>query len=130
LEAERVLANRNVLLYMDKCDYQYLPRDTTNDMHIGGNTDHTTTGDATVSNQLKAKLCCLSIDPEDQINLIFEWSNEKYSKVDGYKYEPLTYRSLAKRIWYSRNGGRLEMENGLVQCFSECLLRAHPLYNS
>jgi hypothetical protein len=130
LEAERVLANRNALLYMDKRDYQYLPRET------GGNTNHTTTADATVSHQLKAKLCCLSIDPEDQRNLIFEWSNKKYSKVDGYKYEPLTYRSLAKRIWYSRNGGRLEMENGIVQCFSECLLpdgsivRAHPLYNS
>jgi hypothetical protein len=45
------------------------------------------------------------------------------------------YATVAKRVWFSRTGGRLE-KDGTLQCFSECslpdgtVLRAHPLYNS
>jgi hypothetical protein len=90
----------------------------------------------TKGTKLSSKLCRLWINPDDQRNPNFEWSNKKYSTVDGYQYKPVLYRSAAKKIWYSRNGGRLDMENGSLQCYTECLLpdgstaRAHPLYNS
>jgi hypothetical protein len=130
LEAERVLVQGNMSTYKDKNSYQYLPIDV----------DEASTADSPSfkndESKLSSKLCRLSINPHDQRNLIFEWSNKKYSMVDGYQYEPVIYRSAAKRIWYSRNGGRLDMENGSLQCYTECLLpdgstaRAHPLYNS
>ena len=130
LEAERILVNGNMSTYNVHKDNQYLSIDI-DDNSVLDSPSVTTNG-----MQLSSKLCRLWINPEDQRNLNFEWSNKKYSTVDGYQYKPLIYRSAAKRIWYSTNGGRLDMENGTLQCYTECLLpdgstaRAHPLYNS
>jgi hypothetical protein len=61
---------------------------------------------------------------------------KKHSTTPGYNYEDIVYHTVAKRIWFSRNGGRLDKEGGVLQCYSECVLpdksivRAHPLYNS
>jgi hypothetical protein len=131
LEAERVLVNGNMSTYQhaDK-GYQYVS------IEIDDNLLLDTPSVNTEGTKLSSKLCRLWINPDDQRNLNFEWTNKKYSTVDGYQYEPVIYRSAAKRIWYSRNGGRLDMENGSLQCYTECLLpdgstaRAHPLYNS
>jgi hypothetical protein len=132
IEAERVLANTKALTYRDVDEYQYLPI-------VDDDTRHTIQEHGALQNQshiLQAKFCRLSINPDDDTNLIFEWSNKTYSTVPGYKYQPIVYRSVAKRIWFSQNGGRLCKEGGCLQCYSECILpdgsivRAHPLYNS
>lgn len=130
LEAERLLVNGNMSTYIDTKDYQYIPVETNDD--VAG---FPTAANA-VDSPLFSKLCSLWINPDDQQHLHFQWTNKRYSSIDGYKYEPVIYRSAAKRIWYSRNGGRLDMDNGTLQCYTECRLpdgstaRAHPLYNS
>jgi hypothetical protein len=130
LEAERLLVNGNMSTYIEPKSYHYLPD------HNERNSVSDCLPMAAVETSLSSKLCCIWINPDDQSKLHFKWSNKKYSTLDGYKYEPHIYRSAAKRIWYSKNGGRLDKENGTLQCYTECKLpdgstaRAHPFYNS
>jgi hypothetical protein len=133
VEAERVLAHSKALTYKDVKQYQYVPivrKESVRSIEAGD-------GDLVLDfHVLQSKLCQLSINPDDEENLVYEWSNKTHSTTPGYNYEPIVYRTLAKRIWFSRNGGRLSKDGGVLQCYSECILpdksivRAHPLYNS
>jgi hypothetical protein len=132
VEAERVLAHSKALTYKDMTQYQCIPtveNDSVESIQAGD-------GVQLECHVLQSKLCQLSINPDDAENLVFEWSNKTHSTTPGYNYEPIVYRTLAKRIWFSRNGGRLSKDGGVLQCFSECILpdksivRAHPLYNN
>jgi hypothetical protein len=130
LEAERVLAHSNTLIYRDCCKYSYIPReiDVVNPIE-NDDINHVTTP------QLRARLCTLSLDKNNLRSLVYTWPNKKYSAVDGFQIDKDVYQKLSARIWNSRNGGRLHRD-GHLQCFSECILpnghvvRSHPHFNS
>jgi hypothetical protein len=128
LEAERLLARADAFTYRDSSDYQYIPMETNTARNTVLDDDHG-------PHRLRAKLCSISLDPDDDQSLKVTWSNKKFDAVDGFDFDSIVYATVAKCIWFSRTGGRLEKE-GTLQCFSECSLpdgtvfRAHPLYNS
>jgi hypothetical protein len=122
LEAERVLAQSKTSTYLDNNKYQYFPLE---EAIRHDNMEHT----------LKARLCVLSLDPNNAQRLIYKWPNKEYAALDGFFLDDEVYLKIASRIWGSRNGGRLHRD-GYLQCFSECILpngqtvRSHPFYNS
>jgi hypothetical protein len=129
MEAERILAHHNTLSYRDNGKYQYL--------HTGrdANEDEPHDNNGNGGYRMKATLCTLSLDPDDDRRLVYKWPNKAYSRIDGFRIDNEAYTKVASRVWNSKNGGRLHRD-GKLQCFSECVLpngetiRSHPFYNS